>query len=113
MTVIRIKMEPEIRNMTMRRAQGEIEGIIARLNRFQQALASIFDAPIKTLATADAWFDETKPAATPIPKAREDKISGARYRAFPGLLHVSGKDLATLGAVYRYVGTLQPAAEPE
>jgi hypothetical protein len=112
-TIFRITMEPQVLNLAMRRAKDDIEGTIARLRRLQESLLLLFKTPPETLAVADAWFSESRPPATPIPKARIDNVSGAEYQIFPGLLHVTGADLSALGAVYRYVGTLEPPPEPQ
>jgi hypothetical protein len=112
-TVFRITMEPEIRELTMRKAKNEIEGTIARLSRLGESLVVLFKNRSDGTAVADAWYGESQPPMTPIRRVKQDEISGAEYRVFPGLLHVAGNDLSVLGAVHRYVGGLEPPPDVE
>ncbi len=112
-TIFHITMEPEIRDIVMRRAKDDIDGIVTRLGKLQESLLLLFKVRPETLAIADAWLGDTEPAATPIRRVRKDKVSGGEYRVFPGRLHVAGTDLSVLGAVYRYVGTLEEPPDPE
>lgn len=111
--VFRLTMEPEIRDLLMRKAKDDIEGLIARLSRLQDSLLILFKSKPETLAVADAWFGDSRPPATPIREKRLDKTSGGEYRVFPGLFRVTGKDLSALGAIYRHVGTLEEPPEQE
>lgn len=112
-TVFRITMEPEIRELTIRRAKNEIEGTIARLSRLGESLLVLFKTQSDNIAVADAWYGESQPPMTPLRRVKQDEITGAEYRVFPGLLHVAGRDLSILGAVHRYVGGLEPPPDVE
>ncbi|HYR77760.1 MAG TPA: hypothetical protein VEM96_18225 [Pyrinomonadaceae bacterium] len=112
-TVFRITMEPEIRELTMRKAKDDVEGTIARLNKLEQGLTVLFRGQPDNTAVADAWFGKSMPPSTPIRRIRKDSVSGGEYRIFPGLLHVAGTSLSALGAVHRYVGGLEPPPDPE
>ena len=106
-TIFTITMQPEIRDILMRRAENDIEGIVTRLNRLQVSLVALFKTQPEKQAIVRAWLGNAEPAATPIRPARKDAISDGEYQTFPGLLHVTGTDLSALGAVHRYVGTLE------
>ena len=112
-TIFHITMEPETREILMRRAKDDIDALVSRLGKLQESLLLLFKVKPETLAVADAWLGDAIPAATPIRRVRKDSVSGGEYRVFPGLLHVAGSDLLALGAVYRYVGTLEEPPDPD
>jgi len=112
-TIFHITLEPEIREILMRRAKDNIDGLITRLGKLQESLLLLFKIKPESLAVADAWLGDAMPEATPIRRARKDTISGGEYRVFPGRLHVAGADLTVLGVVYRYVGTLEEPPDPD
>lgn len=106
-TIFTLTMQPETRDILMRRAQSDIDGIMTRLNRLQERLVTFFKTEPEKQAIVRAWLGDVQPPAIPIRPARKDTISDGEYQTFPGLLHVTGTDLSALGAVPRYVGTLE------